>query len=61
MEYKEALDILIKMAGKSDLTAKEKQAILTAIGVLDMATIAKNRYKMMIKSQKAKKEKGTQW
>jgi hypothetical protein len=61
MEYKEALDILIKLAGKSGLTAKEKQAILTAIGVLDMASIAKNRYKMMIKSQKAKKQKSTQW
>jgi hypothetical protein len=61
MEYKEALDILIKMAGKSDLTAKEKQAILTAVGVLDMATIAKNSFQRKIQNQKAKREKGTQW
>jgi hypothetical protein len=61
MEYKEALNILIKMAGKTGLPVKEKRALLTAIGVLDMASIAKNRYKMMIKAQKTKKEKGTQW
>jgi len=61
MEYKEALALLIKLRDKPSLTSEEKEAILTAIGVLDMASIAKKSWGNRIKIIKAKKEKDTQW
>jgi len=57
MEYKEALDILMEMLNKRSLNAKEKKAVLTAIGVLDWASIGKNRLKRIIKARKAKRAK----
>jgi hypothetical protein len=57
MEYKEAVAILINLLEKYSLKAKEKEAVLTSIGVLDLASIAKNSIKNRIKSQKAKKDK----
>jgi hypothetical protein len=61
MECKQALDVLIKLAKKPGLTAKEREAVLTAIGALDMGSLVKSRYKRIFKNQKAKKEKSTQW
>jgi hypothetical protein len=60
MEYKEALAILIKLQDKHSLGPEEKEAILTAIGVLDMASIAKKSWKNRIKAIKEKREKDTQ-
>jgi hypothetical protein len=57
MEYKEAVEILISMVEKRSLSAKEKQAVLTAIGVLGWAALSKSR----IKSLKAKREKNAEW
>jgi hypothetical protein len=58
MEYKKAIDILLKMLDKGSLSAEEKEAILTAIGTLDCGALAKNRLKRIIKTQKARREKG---
>jgi len=60
MDYKEARDILIKMVDKKSLNSEEKEAVLTAIGVLDWASLAKNAFKSRIKKIKAKKEKDLQ-
>lgn len=56
MEYKEAADILIKLLDKHKLKAEEKEAVLTAIGVLSWATLAKSRMKML----KAKRDKSAE-
>lgn len=61
MEYKEALSILIKLQGEHSLTSKEKEAVLTAIEVLDMASIAKKSWTNRIKTIKTKKDKDAQW
>lgn len=61
MEYKEAQKVLFGLAKKLGLKKEEKEAVLTAVGVLDYGILAKNRYKRIIKAQKDKKEKGTQW
>jgi hypothetical protein len=61
MEYKEATAILMKLLKKPQLSAEEKEALLTAIGVLDLACLAKSSVKRKIKAQKAKREKSTEW
>jgi len=57
MESKKAIAILIKILGKYQLGLEEKEAISTAIGVLDCATLAENRIKGIIKAKKAKRDK----
>jgi len=42
MEYKKAVAILISLLDKHSLDAEEKEAVLTAIGVLDLASLAKS-------------------
>ena len=61
MEYKEAQNILIKLLDKHRLDKEEKEAILTAIGILDMASLAKKNWKNRIKTIKAKREKAAKW
>jgi len=53
MDHKKAAEILIKMAEKDKLSTEEKEAVLTAIGVLSWTSLSKSR----IKSLKAKREK----
>ena len=57
MGYKEAITILMGLLDKRQLSAKEKEAVLTAIGVLDWANLGKNRMKRILKAKKAKREK----
>jgi hypothetical protein len=61
MEYKEAENILMSLIDKHPLDTKEKKAVLTAIGVLDWASLGKNRMKNIINARKAKREKSTKW
>ena len=61
MEYKKAVNILIKLLDKHSLDAEEKEAVLTAVGVLDWVSLAKNRMKGIIKARKAKRDKGAKW
>jgi len=61
MEYKKAVAILMSLLDKRSLDEKEKEAVLTAIGVLDLASLAKSSIKRKIKAQKAKWEKSTEW
>jgi hypothetical protein len=57
MEYKKAIEVLIKLPEKHKLNAEEKEAVIAAIGVLDCATLAENRMKGIIKAKKAKRDK----
>ncbi len=61
MEYKKAVAILMRMLNKRSLDKAEKEAVLTAIGVLDWAKLGKNRIKSMVKARKAKREKSIEW
>jgi hypothetical protein len=47
MEHKEASTILIKLMGKNLLDAKEKEAVLTAVGVLAWTSLSKSKIKAM--------------
>jgi len=57
MEYQKAVDILQSLLANHSLSLEEKEAVLTAIGVLGWGTLAKSR----LKAQKAKRDKSTQW
>lgn len=56
MEDKKAINILIGLQEKYSLTAEEKEAVLTAIGVLSWTSLGESRMKRIIKSYKAKRD-----
>ena len=57
MEYQKANEILKSLLEKHQLSAEEKEAVMTAIGVLSWGSLSKSR----IKNLKAKREKSTEW
>ena len=57
MEYQKAIAILKNLLEKDSLNAEEKEAVMTAIGVLSWAALSKSK----IKKQKAKRDKSTEW
>ena len=54
MEPREAIAILLNLRGKYPLDAKEKEAAMLAIGVLDSAALSKNRIKGILAKRKNK-------
>lgn len=57
MEYQKAITVLRSLLDKYPLNTEEKEAVLTAIGILSWGTLSKSR----LKAQKAKRDKNTQW
>ena len=57
MEYQKAIAILTSLLDKHSLDAEEKEAVMTAIGVLSWGSLAKSK----IKAQKAKRDKSAEW
>jgi len=57
MEYQKAIAILRGLLDRHSLDAEEKEAVMTAIGVLSWGAISKSR----IEAQKAKRDKSTEW
>ena len=57
MEYEKAIAILKSLLYRRSLNAEEKEAVLTAIGVLSWGSLSKSK----MKAQKAKRDKSTQW
>jgi len=57
MEYQKAVAILKSLLDNHSLNAEEKEAVLTAIGVLSWGSLSKSK----IKAQKAKRDKSTEW
>jgi hypothetical protein len=57
MEYEKAITILKNLLDRNTLNAEEKEAVLTAIGVLSWGSLGKSR----LKAQKAKRDKSTEW
>ncbi len=57
MEYQKAVAILKSLLERHPLDAEEKEAVMTAIGVLSWGSLAKSK----IKAQKAKRDKSTEW
>lgn len=57
MEYQEAIAVLQNLLDKRPLDPEEKDAVMTAIGMLSWAALSKSK----IKAQKAKREKSAEW
>ena len=57
MEYDKAIAELKNLMERHPLNAEEKEAIVTAIGVLSWGSLAKSR----IQAQKARRDKSTGW
>jgi len=57
MEYEKAIAVLKSLLDKDLLGAEEKEAVLTAIGILSWGSLSKSK----MKAQKAKRDKSTQW
>jgi hypothetical protein len=57
MEYQKAIAILKNMLDKHSLDAEEKEAVMTAIGVLSWGSLSKSK----IKALKAKRDKSIEW
>jgi hypothetical protein len=57
MEDKEALPYLIKLLENASLTAEEKEAVKTAIGVLSWTTLRKGMLKSLVINKKLRKER----
>jgi hypothetical protein len=54
MEYKKTIAILMKLQDRRKISAEEKEAVWTAIGVLDWALIAQKSMRNRIKAQKSR-------
>lgn len=57
MEYQNAIAVLQKLLDRYPLNAEEKEAVTTAIGVLNWGAISKSR----IGARKAKRDNSTEW
>jgi hypothetical protein len=57
MEYQKAIDILKKLLDRHSLNAEEKEAVMTAIGLLSWTSLSKS----ITKARKAKRDKSTEW
>ena len=57
MEYEKAIAVLKKLLDKPTLDAEEKEAVIAAIGLLSLGSLAKSQ----IRARKAKRDKSTEW
>ncbi|MFC1921447.1 hypothetical protein ACFLYQ_06975 [Chloroflexota bacterium] len=57
MEYKEAIAILTNLLDRHPLDADEKEAVMTAIGILSWGALSKSN----LKARKSKRDKSTEW
>jgi hypothetical protein len=57
VEYQKAIAILQILLDRHPLDAEEREAVMTAIGVLSWTSLSKSK----LKAQKAKREKSAKW
>jgi hypothetical protein len=61
MDYAQALTNLKTLLEKHPLTPAEKEAVQTAIGLLSLAVISKDKLKNRLKKEKAQEDKKAEW
>jgi len=57
MEYNKAIAVLKCLMERHPLDAEEKEAVMTAVGMLSWGKLAKSR----VKAQKARRDKSAEW
>ncbi len=61
MEYEKAITILTSLLDGHSLDAEEKEAVVTAIGMLSWGALSKSRIKALKIKRDAKQQKSTEW
>jgi hypothetical protein len=61
MDYAEALTTLKTLLDKHPFTPAEKEAVQTAMGLLSLTVISKDKLKNRLKKEKAKEDKKARW
>ncbi len=57
MEHERAIAVLQELLETQQFTAEQKEAVMTAIGMLSWGKLAKSR----LENQKAKRDKNSRW
>lgn len=57
MEYQKAIAVLKSLLDKHPLDDEEKEAVMTAMGILSWVSLSKSK----IKALKAKRDKAAEW
>jgi hypothetical protein len=57
MEYENALEVLKTVLEKHTLTPEEKEAVQTAVGLLSLTVISKNRLKNRLHKERTQQDK----
>ena len=61
MEYAQALTALKTLLEKHPLTPEEKEAVQTAVGLLSLTVISKDKLKNRLRKEKAQEDKKAKW
>lgn len=61
MEYEKASEVLKSLLDRHPLAQEEKEAIQTALGLLSLTVISKNRLKNRLRKEKAEQDKNLRW
>ena len=61
MEYSQALTTLKTLLEKHPLTPIEKEAVQTAMGLLSLTVISKDKLKNRLRKEKAQEDKKANW
>jgi hypothetical protein len=61
MDENKAADILMQVIRNHSLKDEEKEAVLTAIGLLGMASSAQKQFRSQLRARKDKQERSTKW
>ena len=61
MEYSQALTTLKTLLEKHPLTPTEKEAVQTAMGLLSLTVISKDKLKNRLRKEKAQEDKKANW
>jgi len=57
MEYEKAIAVLKSLLDRHPLNAEEKEAVMTAIGILSWGALSQSK----LKARKAKRDKSAEW
>jgi hypothetical protein len=61
MDYEKASEVLKQLLDKKALTLEEKEAVQTALGLLGLTVISKNKLKTRLQKEKAQNDKKLNW
>jgi hypothetical protein len=61
MEYSQALTVLKTLAEKHALSPEEEEALQTAMGLLSLTVITKDKLKNRLRKEKAQEDKKAKW